>query len=171
MTETLASGAPAAPPPPQEERGSLARDLRRLVDHGLWANLQWVECVYAQPEPEQRPRELLGHLMVGQRAWFERIEGEQRTTVMFPLLSREELAQGFADNAETARRLIDSRLEDVIHFRRATGEEYHARVVDILYHLITHDYHHRGQLAAHVARSGVSYPNTDHINFLIRNRL
>ena len=171
MTEMLAAGVPAAPQRPPEDRDSLARDLRRLVDHGTWANLQWVECVYAQPEPEPRPRELLGHLMVGERAWFERIEGEQRTTVMFPLLSREELAQGFADNADTTRRLIESRLEDVIHFRRATGEEYHARVADILLHLITHGYHHRGQLAAHCARSGASYPNTDHINFLIRNRL
>jgi len=171
MTEMLASGAPAAPPQAQEGRDSLARDLRRLVDHGLWANLLWVECVYAQPEPEERPRELLGHLMAGERAWFERIEGAQRTTVMFPVLSRDDLVQGFRENAEVARGLIDSRLEDVIHFRRATGEEYHARVADILLHLITHGYHHRGQLAAHYARAGVPYPNTDHINFLITNRL
>src|SRR5215813_12801879 len=115
MTEMLASGAPAAPPQAPEGRDSSARDLRRLVDHGVWANLQWVECVYAESEPQERPRELLGHLMVGERAWFERIDGEQRTTVLFPLLSREELAQGFADNAETSRRLIDARLEDVIH--------------------------------------------------------
>jgi uncharacterized damage-inducible protein DinB len=163
MTEVLRSNPAAVP--------ADARGLRRLVDHSLWANLQWVECVYGQADPEVRPRELLGHLMVGERAWFERIEGAQRTTVMFPLLSQPELAQGFADNAESSRRLIDSRLEDVIHFRRATGEEYHARVMDIILHLITHGYHHRGQLAAHFARSGASYPNTDHINFLIRNRL
>ena len=171
MTEMLTSAAPASPPQAQEGSGSLARDLRRLVDYGVWANLQWVDCVYAQPEPEERPRELLGHLVAGDRAWLERIEGEQRTTALFPILSRPELAQGFADNAETTRRLIESRLEDVVHFRRATGEEYHARVADILFHLVTHGYHHRGQLAAHYARAGVSYPNTDHINFLIRNRL
>jgi uncharacterized damage-inducible protein DinB len=165
MTEVLRSNPPAAP------ADTSACGLRRLVDHSLWANLQWVECVYGQADPEVRPRELLGHLMVGERAWFERIEGAQRTTVMFPLLTRQELAQGFAENAESSRRLIDSHLEDVIHFRRATGEEYHARVADIILHLITHGYHHRGQLAAHFSRSGASYPNTDHINFLIRNRL
>lgn len=114
MTEVLRSNPAAAP--------ADALGLRRLVDHGLWANLQWVECVYGQADPEVRPRELLGHLMVGERAWFERIEGAQRTTVMFPLLTRPELAQGFADNAESSRRLIDSHLEDVvIHFRRATA--------------------------------------------------
>ena len=53
------------------------RDLLRLVEQSLWANLQWLELVYAQPDPEVRPRELLGHLMVGERAWLERIKGPQ----------------------------------------------------------------------------------------------
>ena len=147
------------------------RDLLRLVEQSVWANHHWVELVYSQSDPEARPRELLAHLMVGERAWFERIEGQQKTTAMFPLMSKSELLRGFADNAEVFRRLIGSRLEDVVHFRRATGEEYHARVADIIHHLVTHGYHHRGQLAAHFARSGIHYPNTDYINFLIENRL
>ena len=150
---------------------SLTRDLLRLVAHSVWANLQWVELVYSQADLEVRPREQLGHIMVGERAWFERIEGQQRTTVMFPLMTKDELVAGFTENADTFRGLIGSDLEKVIHFRRATGEEYHARVADIIHHLLTHGYHHRGQLAAHFARSGIPYPNTDHINYLIRNQL
>jgi uncharacterized damage-inducible protein DinB len=144
--------------------------LPRLVEQSLWANRQWVEFVYSQPDSEVRPRELLAHLMVGERVWFERIAGQQRTTTMFPLMSKDELILGFTENAETLRQL-SSRLEDVIHFRRGTGEEYHARVEDIIQHLLTHGYHHRGQLAAHYAPSRIKYPNTDHINFLIENRL
>ena len=79
--------------------------------------------------------------------------------------------RGYTDNADTFRQLIGAHLADVIHFRRDTGEEYHARVVDIIHHLLTHGYHHRGQLATHYARSGIEYPNTDHINFLIENKL
>jgi uncharacterized damage-inducible protein DinB len=149
----------------------VTNDLLRLVDQSLWANRQWVELVYSQPQPGTRPRELLGHLMVGERAWLERIEGQQKTTVMFPQLSRDELAWGFAENAEALRQLVANRPEAVVHFRRATGEAYHARVADIVAHLVTHGYHHRGQIAAHFARGGVSYPNTDFTNFLIQNRL
>lgn len=90
---------------------------------------------------------------------------------MFRPAAPPELVRGFTGNAETVRRLIDSRLEEVIHFRRATGEEYHGTVADIICHLVTHGYHHRGQLAAHFARRGVDYPNTDYIDFLIVNRL
>jgi len=87
------------------------------------------------------------------------------------VLSRDELLRGLEENTETFRKLIDTRLEEVVDFRRASGEEYHARVVDIVHQLVTHGYHHRGQLAAHYARKGVAYPNTDHINYLIENRL
>jgi uncharacterized damage-inducible protein DinB len=171
MDETLVAAPPATADQAPEYRDPLRRDLLRLVEHSLWANLQWVEAVYSQSDAELRPRELLAHLMVGERAWFERIEGQQKTTAMFPLMSRDELVQGFTENAETFRRVIGSRLEDVVNFRRASGEEYHARVADIIHHLVTHGYHHRGQLAAHCARSGMKYPNTDHINFLIQNQL
>jgi uncharacterized damage-inducible protein DinB len=171
MSETVAYGSHAQADERFPDQDSLRRELLRLVEHSVWANLEWVEAVYSQSEPEERPRKLLGHLMVGERAWFERIEGGQKTTTMFPLLSNDELVQGFTANADTFRRLIGSHLEDVVHFRRASGEEYHARVADIIHHLLTHGYHHRGQLAAHFARSGVAYPNTDHINFLIQNKL
>ena len=145
--------------------------LLTLIDHSEWANLRWVEFVYSQPDPEVRPRELLAHIMLGERVWFERIDGQPSTATGFTLLSQGELVRGFKENTATFRRLVGSQLEDVIHFRRASGEEYHAPVLDILYHLFTHGYHHRGQLAAHYARSGATYPNTDHINFLIVNKL
>ena len=147
------------------------QSLLRLVEQSQWANRQWVEFVYSQPDPEARPRELLSHLMLGERIWFERIAGQPRTTTVIPLMSKDELIRGFRENAETFRQLIGSRLEDVIHFRRDSGEEYHARVEDIIQHLFTHGYHHRGQLAAHYARSGIKYPNTDHINYLLENKL
>jgi uncharacterized damage-inducible protein DinB len=149
----------------------LTRELLRLVEHSMWANRQWTEFVYSQPEPETRPRELLCHIMVGERIWFERIAGEEKTQTFFPVLEREELLGGLEDNRRIFQRLIATSLENVIHFKRATGEKYHARVVDIIHHLLTHGYHHRGQLAAHYARKGVAYPNTDHIKFLMENGL
>ncbi len=165
------SDSPATSDEGQKYQPSLTQTLLRLLDQSLWANRQWVEFVYSRPDPEVRPRELLAHLMLGERIWLERIAGQQRTPAVSPLMSKDELLQGFIENAETFLQLIRFRLRDVIHFRRDSGEEYHARVEDIIHHLLTHGYHHRGQLAAHYARAGINYPNTDHINFLLENRL
>lgn len=137
----------------------------------MWANRRWAEYVYSGADPETRPRELLSHLMVSERIWFDRIAGQPETPAAFPALTKEELLRGFEENRETFQRLIATRLGNDIDFRRGSGEEYHASVLDIVHHLLTHGYHHRGQLAAHFARQGVTYPNTDHINYLIENRL
>jgi uncharacterized damage-inducible protein DinB len=67
--------------------------------------------------------------------------------------------------------LIATRLDDVVPFTRASGATYHARVVDIILQLLTHGYHHRGQVAAFYASLGVPYPGTDHIDYLIESRL
>jgi uncharacterized damage-inducible protein DinB len=150
---------------------SLSGELLRLVDHSTWANREWIEFVYSQPDPETRPLELLSHVMLGERVWFDRIAGRPEPQSTFPTLAREELLRGLDENGQTYRSLVAGRLDDVVHFTRASGEKYHARVIDILHHLISHGYHHRGQLAAHYARKGVPYPNTDHINFLIENQL
>lgn len=150
----------------------LAQTLLGFVDQAVWANQRWMAFVYGRPEPDVRPRELLSHIMLSERVWFERVEGRPDATAgTFPLLGESELRRGFAENAEVYRRLIRTRLEDDTPFRRASGVEYHARVRDVIQHLITHGYHHRGQLAAYYARSGVAYPSTDHIDHLVEMRL
>ena len=149
----------------------MPNEIHRQIDQSLWANRVWTEFVFSKPDPEKRPLELLGHLMAGERVWFARVEGTPEPTDNFPILDREELLRGFDENAVTYRRLVDTRADDVVHFRRITGEEYRARVFDVVHHLLTHGYHHRGQLATHYARKGEKYPNTDHINWLIVNRL
>jgi len=149
----------------------LTRELQRLVEHSVWANQQWIEYVYAQPDGETRPRELLGHIVVGERIWFDRVLHEQLPRQAFPVWEKAVLLHELDANRQTYLKLIAGRLDEVIHFRRISGDEYHCRVTDVIHHLITHGYHHRGQLAMHYGRNGVAYPNTDHINYLLVNKL
>ena len=150
---------------------TMTEALLKLVDDSMWANRKWIDFVFSQPELEARPRELLGHLMVGERVWFGRIEGGDAVKVMFPILEKDELVRGFDESRNTYARLM-TRLDDVVHFRRGTGEEGHAKVMEMFYHLITHGYHHRGQLAMCFGQKGVTdYPKTDHIYFLLENGL
>ena len=147
------------------------KDLLRLVDQAVWANRLWIEHVHARPDPDARPRELLAHILLGERVWFERVAGEPKTRETFLVLEKEELLRVLDENRGTYLDLIATRLDEVIDFQRASGEAYHARVSDVVLHLLTHGYHHRGQLAAHYAKTGSSYPSTDHIDFLMANRL
>ncbi|HKQ57027.1 MAG TPA: DinB family protein [Candidatus Eisenbacteria bacterium] len=146
-------------------------ELLRLLDQSLWANRVWIEHVYGQPDPEAHPRRLLAHIVLGECVWLERVAGAQQTRDTFIELEQDDLLRRLDANRATCLALVATRLDDVIDFTRASGEAYHARVRDVLLHLVTHGYHHRGQLAAHYARQGEPYPSTDHIDWLIRNRL
>ena len=146
-------------------------ELLCLVQQASWANRKWVEFVYSRTDAETRPKELLCHLMCAERVWFERIYGELKTQATFFVMDKEELLKAFNENEQTFQVLISTKLGKVIQFKRFTGEEYHSKVIDIIYHLLTHGYHHRGQLAAYYARKGSKYPNTDHINYLFENKL
>jgi len=149
----------------------LTGELLRLLEQSVWANRRWIEFVYSRSDPESRPKELLGHVVVSERVWFDRVEGRPEASTTFAVLEKAHILRELEANRRTFQELAASRLADVVHFRRASGEEYDARVVDILHQLLTHGYHHRGQIAALYAAKGVSYPNTDHINYLIENRL
>ena len=155
----------------QIKDSTITGELLRLVEQSIWANLQWIEFVYSQLAPETRPKELLGHIIIGEKIWFERIDGAQKTQTFFPVLTKDELLLNIEKNRKTFLRLIEENLEDIIHFKRGSGEEYQARVIDIIHQVLTHGYHHRGQLALHYAKKGLKYPNTDHINFLIVSKL
>ncbi len=149
----------------------LQTELHRLVHQSLWANREWIEFVYTQPDTDTRPKQLVGHIVAGERIWFDRVLNEQRAGEAFPVLGKQELLRDLEATHRIYRELIDGRLEEDIRFTRASGEQYHASVADIIHHLLTHGYHHRGQLAAYYARKGVKYPNTDHIHYLLVNQL
>lgn len=109
--------------------------------------------------------------MLSERVWYDRVSGTPTVKDIFVVLGKPELLTGFEENRKTFQSLIVSRQDEVIHFTRLNGDKYHCRVLDIIHHLITHGYHHRGQLAAHYARAKVEYPSTDHIDYLILNEL
>src|SRR5258705_7253833 len=108
----------------QKHNPTLTKELLQLVEQSIWANCQWMEFIYSQQDQEIRPRELLCHIIISDSIWFERIAGEQKIGTSFSLLTKEELQQGLEENRQTYRELIATRLEDVIHFKRASGEEY-----------------------------------------------
>ena len=87
------------------------------------------------PCPAPTPaRGLLAHIVLGECIWFERIAGGQKTPSTFQELEEDELLTRLENNRRDYLRLIETRLDEVVEFRRDTGVEYHATVSDALLH-------------------------------------
>jgi uncharacterized damage-inducible protein DinB len=138
-------------------------DLNKLVEQTVWANGLLIEPVYSQPDRE--PRKLLSHIHLAETVWLERIAGEMLTTDVWRVLERSELEEVAAAHAETFRDLLKGDLQRVVAYRQFTGEDHRSPISEILLHLVTHAFHHRGQIATLLSGAGNAPPRTDFITF------
>lgn len=113
----------------------------------------------------------ISHILVGERAWFQRIAGVDPDPEIWLTLRLDALREVQAVHERTYNEFLRGDLERIVSYTRFTGERYASPVGDILAHLVTHGAHHRGQLAAYVARTGARAANTDFIQFCLSHRL
>ena len=113
----------------------------------------------------------LAHILLGERARFQRLAGEEPDRDIGRLLTAAELHDMHAQHRTIYEDLLPGDLQRVIAYRRFTGEEYQSPVVDVLLHLALHGGHHRGQMATHVSTKGPKPINTDFVQFCLVYRL
>jgi uncharacterized damage-inducible protein DinB len=146
-------------------------DLSKLLRHSSWANGIWIDFVYGLEPPHEFELKVMSHIILGERAWLQRIAGHQPNPEIWRILPDAELRQLHAEQRDTCDRLLGEDLDRRVEYRRFTGEAYESPIADILAHVATHAAHHRGQLARHVSTRGFTPPNTDFIQYCIANRL
>jgi uncharacterized damage-inducible protein DinB len=160
--------------------------LRRMARYNRWANQHLYAACRALPEEEyRRPRQAffgslhgtLNHILVGDRIWLARIEGQASPALRLddqPYVGLDELES--ARDAEDARmiRLVDDyREEDIgrtISYRRVTQPKDVATPLHLCWlHLFNHQTHHRGQAHDQLSQTAVAPPPLDLIYFLRGN--
>lgn len=140
-------------------------ELPRLVAHCTWANREWLRFIAREAPSDDWLRRRLSHILLGERAWFQRIHGEEPGRDIWALLTFPELDELSAVHERIFAELLDADVGRVVPFQRFTGERYQSPVRDILLHLTLHGAHHRGQMAAHASAAGIAPVNTDLIEY------
>lgn len=128
---------------------------RRLPEGGfLW-----------EPHPKVRSiRGILVHMMFADRFWLEHvIEGRERPEEdEASLASPEAVEQAFRPVRERTVAWLTS-LGDAARTetRRIRWAPYEVTLQAVAWHLITHDFHHKGQVTTRLAMLGVDVPDLD----------
>ena len=139
--------------------------LQKLVAHCVWANRAWLRFIVNNATSNEWLLGRLSHIMLGERAWFQRIHGEEPGRDIWALLSIPELERLSVEHERIFAEHLNADLAKVVSFQRFTGEKYQSPVADILLHLILHGGHHRGQMAIHSSANGLPPINTDFIEY------
>jgi uncharacterized damage-inducible protein DinB len=141
--------------------------LSTLVRHTVWANDEWIAVLEGCEAPPAELLRIMSHVLLGERAWFQRLAHQDPDRDIWRTLSAGALRDMHAQHAERYRALLDADVARMVEFLRFTGEHGRASVADILVHLTLHGAHHRGQLATRATACGISFPNTDFIQFTL----
>ena len=141
-------------------------DLPKLLHYSSWANEAWIRFVSASCPNDEYLVTRLSHILHGERAWLQRVAGEEPDRDIWSPMTIPRLLEVHGDHRKAIAGLLGEDLGRIVSYRRFTGEVYQSPVRDILLHLVSHGGHHRGQMATHASGLGLRPINTDFIQFL-----
>lgn len=115
--------------------------------------------------------EILSHLVIAEREWFERLYGKSSSGVDFwPTLTVEECGAKARENAESYERLLRRFEEEGLDIRcryvNSSGKQFENTFREALTHVVMHSAIHRGNIAAKLRDEGFAPPQTDYIIYL-----
>lgn len=157
--------------------------LRRMARYNAWANRRLYAACEELPDAEYRgPRRAffgsihgtLNHLLVGDRIWLARIEGQASPRLRLddqPCGSLSELAPERAAEDQRMIRLVDGYQErDLareVRYRMTTRPDEVATPLHLCWlNLFNHQTHHRGQVHDQLSQTEVPPPPLDLIFYL-----
>jgi uncharacterized damage-inducible protein DinB len=136
----------------------------------FWADRRTLAAVREAPAAalaEALP--LQAHVLAAEHTWLSRLQQRDPRHPVWPTLTLDDCEPLLVENEAGYRAYLDTftdeRLNDVVQYRNAAGQEFATPVIDILLQVITHGGYHRGQIAKIIGREGGKAPFTDFIFF------
>ncbi|HWE47268.1 MAG TPA: DinB family protein [Caulobacteraceae bacterium] len=150
---------------------------RMFASYNAWANTRLYDAAQALPDAEYRRdrkaffgslHRTLNHLMVGDRIWMHRFDGEGETYTQLDLVIFDDLASlRAAREAEDARivryteTLTPEALAHDLEYTNTQGKTFVTPLPPALDHFFNHQTHHRGQAHALISAAGAAPPPLD----------
>ena len=143
--------------------------LRHLFAYNDWANRRLIVSLKSADSP--RSSEILTHLLITEKEYYERLYGKDSTGFDFwPKLSLEEcgdLARGNAQAFESLlRRFEEDGLDIRAKYRTSEGIPYENTFREMLTHVLMHSSIHRGNIMLKLREGGFEPPKIDYIIYL-----
>jgi len=142
--------------------------LRELIDHNYWArDRQLQACAALSQEQFLHVRDILAHLLAVEWIWLERWRGRSPRSLMapeeFPTLAaiRERWSAVEAELRAFVDGLGDQDLERAFTYINLRGETWTYPLYRAMFHVLSHQSYHRGQVTTQFRLLGVKPPPVD----------
>ena len=143
--------------------------LRHLFNYNDWANRRVIVALKSTKSP--RSLEILTHLLITEKEYYERLYGKDSTDFDFwPLLSLDECGTLARENAQAyetlLRRFDDAGLDVRSKYRTSEGVSHENTFRELLTHVLIHSSIHRGNIILKMREDGQQPPKIDYVIYL-----
>jgi uncharacterized damage-inducible protein DinB len=146
-----------------------ADHLRHLFEYNDWANRRMI--VSLKENTSQRGLEILAHLLITEKEYFERLYGKDSTGFDFwPEMTVQECSALAKDNASRYEKLLkrfdDEAIGFYVKYKTSEGIPYENTFREMLSHVLIHSSTHRGNIMLKLREEGFQPPTIDYIIYL-----
>ena len=141
--------------------------LQQLFDYNFYCNKKMIQqCSNLDKVPENCER-LFSHILNAHHIWNHRLLGipsEFGVWDMHPLKNWEDIHY---ENQRSSFEIISNtdNFEKRVGYENSEGRSFANEVKDILFHIVNHSTHHRGQIMMDLRASGITPEPLDYVHY------
>jgi uncharacterized damage-inducible protein DinB len=131
-----------------------------------WANARLIEWLKGDMRDREYFLGLFSHVLRAERVWLERVHGRPGDPATFVPLFQNSLAnQNDANRDGWLAALATGPADREIDYHLFNGTPCRTKISDILLHVATHGFHHRGQISSRASTLGLKAPDLSYISY------
>ncbi|WKN41209.1 DinB family protein [Tunicatimonas pelagia] len=146
--------------------------FHRLYQYNHSTNEKLIRYLNENSVDHKQVSSWMSHLLNAHLTWLSRLRGEASP---FAVWQEHERSQWLAINQqawETTQQFLDDTddLTQTIVYQNTKGTSFKNRVDDILWHVLNHSTHHRGQISTVIRQQGLTPEPMDYIFYVRKER-
>lgn len=131
--------------------------FNELFDYNFYCNKQLIETCNAIETVSEKTKELFSHLLNAHHLWNARINGKEAEFDVWQIHEVKDWADIHYENQRASFEITSNAddFEKRIDYENSEGRLFTNTLQDLLFHIINHSTHHRGQIATDFRTNGL----------------
>ena len=141
--------------------------FNQLFDYNFYCNKKIIEKSLAVKSVPKRSSELFSHILNAHHIWNKRLLDEEWSFDVWQLHDLKDWEDIHYENQRTTFEIITN-TEDFtkrVDYKTTEGRVFANELKDILFHIINHSTHHRGQIAADFRKNKIEPEQLDYSHY------
>ena len=141
--------------------------FNQLFDYNFYCNKKLIEVCNDLESVPEKSIELFSHILNAHHFWNSKILGSESQYKAFQAHQIKEWADIHYENQRTCFEVITNAddFEKRIDYENDEGRLFISNIQDILFHIINHSAHHRGQISMDFRANGIEPIPFDYIHY------